>query len=63
MLQLTVPSMACGACANTITQAVHTVDASAKVSADPITKQVGVDSTAAEAQIREAIAQAGYPVQ
>ncbi len=61
-LQLTVPSMACGACAETITKAVIAVDPSAVVTADPKTKQVEVTSTAAPAQVKAAIAAAGYPV-
>ena len=62
-LQLTVPSMACSACVDTITKAVQSVDADAKVAADPKTKKVEVETNTAETKIREAIAQAGYPVQ
>ncbi|MEO0537884.1 MAG: heavy-metal-associated domain-containing protein [Cyanobacteria bacterium P01_A01_bin.123] len=62
-LQLTVPSMACSACADTITQAVQKVDPQASVQADPKTKQVQIETQAASMAVTEAIAAAGYPVE
>lgn len=61
-LQLTVPNMACSACADTITKAINAVDPGAKVSADPKTKVVNVETQASETAITEAIAAAGYTV-
>ncbi|MBI1241815.1 heavy-metal-associated domain-containing protein [Umezakia ovalisporum] len=61
-LQLTVPNMACSACANNITNAVKTVDANAIVQADPQTKFVSVETQASETAIKDALAAAGYPV-
>lgn len=61
-MHLTVPSMACAACAETITQAVQTVDPSASVQADLKTKHVSIESTVSDQAIKEAIAHAGYPV-
>lgn len=61
-LQLTVPSMACGACAETITKAIQAVDDGAQVQADPKTKQVEVETTASEASVKSALSEAGYPV-
>lgn len=61
-LQLTVPNMACSACANNITNAVKAVDANANVQADPQTKLVSVDTQASEIAIKDALAAAGYPV-
>ncbi|WP_414542824.1 heavy-metal-associated domain-containing protein [Nostoc sp. CCY0012] len=60
-LQLTVPNMACSACANNITNAVKTVDANANVQADPQTKLVSVETQASETAIKDALAAAGYP--
>jgi copper chaperone len=60
-LQLTVPQMACGACAESITKAIQLIDSRAEVQADPKTKQVEVDTTASEASVKEALSQAGYP--
>jgi copper chaperone len=62
-IHLTVPSMACAACADTITKAVQTVDATAQVTADPKTKKVDIETHQAEDDIRAAIAASGYPVQ
>ncbi|HAZ43895.1 MAG TPA: heavy metal transporter [Cyanobacteria bacterium UBA11369] len=43
-LQLKVANMACCACVNTITKAIKTVDPGAKVTADPQTKLVKVET-------------------
>ncbi|NEQ25312.1 MAG: copper chaperone [Microcoleus sp. SIO2G3] len=59
-LQLTVPDMACAACATTIAQAVNAIDPAAKVAADPKTKQVQIETQAAETDVKQAIVQAGY---
>lgn len=61
-IELTVPSMACSACSDTITKAIKTVDPNAVVQADPKTKLVNVETEKPETEIREAIASAGYPV-
>lgn len=61
-LQLTVPSMACSACADTITKAVTAIDPAAKVDADPKTKRVVVETQHSETAVKEAITAAGYPV-
>ena len=61
-LQLTVPSMACSACAETITKAVQTIDPKAVVQADPTTKLVSIETQASQETVTEAIAAAGYPV-
>ncbi|HYW18081.1 MAG TPA: heavy-metal-associated domain-containing protein [Nodularia sp. (in: cyanobacteria)] len=61
-LKLTVPNMACSACATNITNAVKTVDVNATIQADPQTKFVSVDTEASETAIKDALAAAGYPV-
>lgn len=61
-LDLTVPDLACSACVETVTKAIHGVDADAQVAADPKTKQVSVETAAPEADIKGAIANAGYTV-
>jgi copper chaperone len=62
ILQLEVPSMACSACSDTITNAVMVIDSTAKVQADPKTKQVKIETQASEAAIKNAVEAAGYPV-
>lgn len=61
-LHLTVPSMACSTCAETITKAVQTIDAAAKIIANPKTKQVEIETIQAESLVRDALSKAGYPV-
>ena len=61
-LELKVPSMACSACVETISQAVTAIDPKAKVDADTKTKVVQVETQQPETKVREAIAKAGYPV-
>ncbi|WP_008314401.1 heavy-metal-associated domain-containing protein [Leptolyngbya sp. PCC 6406] len=63
MLTLTIPDMACSACADTITQAVQALDPTATVTADPATKQVTIDTAVDSTQVTQAIAAAGYTVQ
>jgi copper chaperone len=61
-LTLTIPDMACGACANTITQAVQAVDSAATVNADLATKVVTIDSQQSPETIQGAIVAAGYTI-
>ena len=60
-LQLKVPKIACAACVNTVTKAVKSVDATAKVDADTKTKMVNIQTQQSEAEIKQAIAAVGYP--
>jgi copper chaperone len=60
-LQLTVPKLACSACANTLTKAIQTIDSTATVQANPKTKVVTVETQASETAIKEAISAVGYP--
>ncbi len=62
-LNLTVPDMACSACAEAIAAAVRSLDATASIAADPATKAVTISTTADAAAIKTAIATAGYTVQ
>lgn len=60
-LQLKVPKIACASCVNTVTKAVKSIDATAKVEADTKTKMVSIETEKSEAEIKNAIAAAGYP--
>lgn len=60
-LQLKVPTIACAACVDTVTKAVKSVDATAKVEVDRKTKMVTIETQQSEAEIKQAIADAGYP--
>ena len=61
-LELSIPDLACSACVETVTKAVQGVDATARVTADPKTKQVSVITNASETAIKDAITTAGYTV-
>lgn len=61
-LQLKVPNMACSACSDTISQAIHAIDPTANVQADPKTKLVSIETKVAEPDIKAAIVAAGYTV-
>ena len=60
-LQLKVPRIACADCVNTVTKAIKSVDTTATVEADTKTKMVSIQTQKSEAEIKNAIAQAGYP--
>ena len=60
--QLTIPDMACSACAETITKAVLGKDTKATVKANLETKQVEVVTAVTVGEISTAIADAGYTV-
>lgn len=60
-LQLKIPKIACAVCVNTVTKAVQSVDATAKVEADTKTKMLSIETQAKEAEIKKALSAAGYP--
>ncbi|MEM1367096.1 MAG: heavy-metal-associated domain-containing protein [Cyanobacteria bacterium P01_H01_bin.15] len=61
-LKLTVPNLACSACVENVTKAVQGIDSAADVAADPKTKLVVIETTAADTAIKDAITAAGYTV-
>lgn len=62
-LSVTVPDMACAACASTITQTVQAIDPSAQVKTNLESKAVEIDASVTAAALTEAIQKAGYTVQ
>ncbi|HWW73525.1 MAG TPA: cation transporter [Duganella sp.] len=62
MYKLQVENMSCGHCVGAVTKAVQAIDAAAKVDVDLATKTVKIDSATPLAQLKSAIADAGYPV-
>ena len=62
MYLFTVPNMTCGGCAKSVTTAVQSVDAGAKIETDPSKREVRILSSATEADLREVLSEAGYPV-
>ena len=62
-ITLKVPSIACGACANTITKAIEGQKPEAKVSVDVDSKIVTVETEASKEMITEIITEAGHTVE
>lgn len=61
-MEFEVKDMSCGHCVMTVTRAVKSVDANAKVEADLATKKVNVETAKDRKAIADALAEAGYPV-
>jgi copper chaperone len=61
-LTFTVPDLACGACADKIGQAIHSIDPQAKIAADPQTKLVQIDSELPATTLETTIINAGYTI-
>lgn len=59
-LTISVPSIGCSSCIETITKAIQSVDASAVVAGDSATKSLDIESQLTEAKIRELIAISGH---
>ena len=60
-MQFHLDDMTCGGCARGVTRAIQAVDPQASVVADPPSRLVQVQTTASEAQIAEALREAGFP--
>lgn len=56
-----VEDMTCGGCARAVGAAIRAIDPDARVTADPPTRRVDVETTRAEAEVREALTAAGFP--
>lgn len=61
-IKLSVPSIGCNSCIETITKAIQSVDTQATISGDSVTKSLEIDSQLSEAQLRELIVVAGHQV-
>jgi copper chaperone len=61
-LKLHVPSIVCAGCGDTITQAIQTVEAEAKIDVDLKAKTVTVEAQASEESIKQAVVASGHTV-
>lgn len=59
-MQITVPTIVCDKCAETITKAIHGVDPAAQVQISVEAKQVDIETSASESSLREAIVAVGH---
>jgi copper chaperone len=60
-MELKVEAMACGGCVKSVTKAIQSVDADARVEADLAARAVRIETSAARAAILQALEKAGYP--
>ncbi len=61
MYRFIVPNMTCGGCAQSVTRALLSVDADAKIETHPPTREVRVQTSGSEAALRAVLSEAGYP--
>ncbi len=61
MHKFQIDNMVCGGCARSVTKAVQSVDATARVVADPPNRQVEVETSASREQLESALREAGFP--
>ena len=59
-IDLTLPSMSCGHCVNTVTATAQRLDPAAQVQADLATHRVTVQTTTPRDALVQALADAGY---
>lgn len=62
-LKLKVTDIACDACAEKITESIHTMEPDAQVDVDVKSKTVTVESAASEESIKQVIVAAGYNIE
>lgn len=60
MIELKLPTMTCGHCVRTVTQAVHEVDATATLDIDLPTHRVRIESQQPKEAFVRALAEEGY---
>lgn len=60
-MDLKIEGMACGGCAKSVTKAIQSVDPKARVETNLPDRTAKVETSAAQAAILRALAEAGYP--
>lgn len=60
-MQFHIENMTCGGCARSVAKAIQSVDASAEVKADPVSRKVEVTSAKPREAFLPALEEAGYP--
>lgn len=61
MIKLSIPDMSCGHCTGVINKTVKELDAGAVVEFDLPSRTATINTSADPAEVREALAAAGYP--
>lgn len=60
-MDLKIEGMICGGCARSVTKAIQSVDANARVEANPAARAVRIETTATQAAVLRVLEEAGYP--
>ena len=60
-MQFHIENMTCGGCARRVSKAIQSLDAAARVDADPSTRKVEVTSSRTRSEIEAVLVEAGYP--
>lgn len=60
-MQFHIQNMTCFGCARSVTAAIQSVDKAAMVKADPESRRIEVETSAARAEIEVVLIEAGYP--
>jgi copper chaperone len=60
-MKLHIENMTCGGCARSVTKAITLLDDGARVEADPASRTVTVQTSAAPAEVLKALDAAGFP--
>ena len=55
--------MTCGGCARSVSKTITLLDENAKITADPASRTVSVQTTLAPAEVLKALDAAGFPAQ
>jgi copper chaperone len=61
MIELTLPTMTCGHCVQTVTTTVQRLDPAARLQIDLPSHTVRIDSVRPAEDLRKALASEGYP--
>jgi copper chaperone len=59
-MQFHIETMTCGGCVRGVTKAIHSVDPTADIKADPATRTVDVTTSAPRDQLVAVLAEAGF---
>ena len=60
-MKLHIENMTCGGCARSVSKTITLLDENAKVTADPASRTVTVQTSAAPAEVLRALDAAGFP--
>ena len=60
-MELRIENMTCGGCAKSVTNAIQSVDTTARVETNPEARAVKVETTASAGAIQQVLEEAGYP--